>query len=187
MRTGRVALPGRERGRGLSYLALIEAAIVAVFRKLGLPLTNIARTREYMAQNFNSEFPFTEYRFKTDGYHLLMDLQEFEPSLKLAGWIVADQGGQLGWESMIADRLFEFDYDDRLDLAVRWHVAGRDSLVLIDPRVRFGAPTVKGVPTWVLKGRWDAGESTSEIEDDFGLSEEEISHGLRFEGVDLAA
>ena len=187
MGEGRVALPGRERRRGLSYLELIEAAIVAVFRKLGLPLSNIARTREYMAQNFNSEFPFTEYRFKTDGYHLLMDLQEFEPALKLSGWIVADEGGQLGWESMMADRLFEFDYDEQLDLAVKWHVGGRDSLVLIDPRVAFGAPTLKGIPTWVLRGRWNAGESTSDIEDDFGLSQEEIKHGLHFEGIQLAA
>jgi uncharacterized protein (DUF433 family) len=39
----------------------------------------------------------------------------------------------------------------------------------------------------VLKGRWSAGESVSDIVDDFGLGEEEITKGLAFEGIQLAA
>ena len=66
-----------------------------------------------------------------------------------------------------------------------WHLRGRDNPVSIDPRVSFGAPTVKDIPTWVLKGRWDAGESVPDIQRDFRLSEDEINHGLQFEDVDL--
>ena len=42
--------------------------------------------------------------------------------------------------------------------------------MLIDPRISFGAPMIKGVPTWVLKGRHEAGESIGDIRDDFSLT-----------------
>ena len=134
-----------------------------------------------------TEFPFAEYRFKTDGYHLLMNLAEVEPVLPTDDLIVADVGGQLGWNTMMVDRLLEFDYDPEYELALQWFAAGRQSQVIIDPRVSHGAPTVKGIPTWVLKGRWVAGESIVDIQEDFALGEAEIADGLRFEGVDIVA
>ena len=185
--SGFPALPGREHGKPLSYLELIEIAVVTTFRKFNVPLGNIAKTRFYMAQMFNSEFPFAEYRFKTDGYHLLMDLAEVEPISPTDDLIVADAGGQLGWNAMMVDRLLEFDYDLQYELALQWFAAGRQSEVIIDPRVSYGAPMVKGIPTWVLKGRWIAGESIADIQEDFNLGEKDIADGLRFEGVKVAA
>ena len=88
---------------------------------------------------------------------------------------------------MMVDRLMEFDYDLDYELALQWFAAGRQSQVMIDPRVSYGAPMVKGIPTWVLKGRWDAGESIPDIQEDFALAEDEIADGLRFEGVEVAA
>ena len=160
---------------------------MTTFRKLNVPLGNIAKTRHYMAQTFNAEFPFAEYRFKTYGYHLLMNLAAVEPILPTDDLIVADVGGQLGWNTMMEDRLLEFDYDLEYELALQWFAAGRQSRVIIDPRVSYGAPTVKGIPTWVLKGRWVAGESIVDIQEDFNLGEAEIADGLRFEGVDIVA
>lgn len=42
---------------------------------------------------------------------------------------------------------------------------------------------MRGTPTWVIKGRWDAGESDSDIVDDFQIEKEEVREALRFEGV----
>ena len=44
---------------------------------------------------------------------------------------------------------------------------------------------VSGVPTWVVKGRWDAGERIIDIESDFGLNQEEIKQALTFEGIHI--
>lgn len=178
-------LPGKQPGKHLSYLQLIELGVVAVFREWGVPLESISRTREYTAQTFNSEFPFVEYRFKTDGFHLLMNLVDVVPELKRDDLIVADKSGQLGWASMMEDKLLQFDYDLQYELALRWFVAGRDSRVVIDPRIAFGAPTVDGIATWVLKGRWKAGETLADIREDFGLTEEQIGDALKFEGVEV--
>lgn len=181
------ALPHHDRGTPLSYLELVEVAIVAVFRRFNVPFRNIATTRDYMAQTFNSEYPFAEYRFKTDGFHLLMNLSQAEPRIGTDDLIVADKSGQIGWASMMVDRLFEFDYDQQYELALRWWVAGRDSRVVVDPRIAFGAPMVRGVATWVIKGRHLAGETISDIKEDFDLEDVDVVDALKFEDVEVAA
>ncbi len=152
-----------------------------------------------MQTTFSCEYPFTAYNFKTDGVRMLLRLSESdevpelretfftldeEPITAETKVIVADAGGQLGWEGMMADRLAEFDYE--YDLALVWHVAGRASPVKIDPRLSFGAPTVSGVPTWILKGRWDAGESLNDIVDDFGVDRDVVIRGLQFEKIPVS-
>jgi uncharacterized protein (DUF433 family) len=57
--------------------------------------------------------------------------------------------------------------------------------VVIDPRISFGAPVVSGIPTWVVKGRWEAGENIFDIREDFGLDENDIRHALTFEGIQI--
>ena len=57
--------------------------------------------------------------------------------------------------------------------------------VSIDPRISFGAPIVKGVPTWAIKGRYEAGEGIGDICEDFDLKREEVCHGLDFEGIQI--
>jgi uncharacterized protein (DUF433 family) len=163
----------------------IEVAFVATFRRLGVSLQRIRKARDYFAQAFGVEFPFAQLEVKTDGHHLLMELLDLEPDSQIAKLILGDAAGQLAWEPMVAERFAEFDYEH--DLAVRWHVAGRDSRVVIDPRISFGAPTIRGVPTWALRGRSRAGEPMDEIGVDFGLEPDEVREALVFEGIKVAA
>ncbi|MDD5312632.1 MAG: DUF433 domain-containing protein [Dehalococcoidia bacterium] len=178
------ALPGKEQRKPLTYLQLIELAFVATFRRLGVSLQRIRKAREYAATNLNSEYPFVELRWKTEGTHMLLDLIGIEEDIELKKLIVADQYGQLGWEKLVGDRFVQFDYIN--GLALIWHVAGRESPVIIDPRIAFGAPTIRGIATWVVKGRWEAKETVQDIKDDFGLTNEEIKYAFRFEGVPVA-
>ena len=97
------------------------------------------------------------------------------------GVVVADTAGQLAWADLLGERFAQFDYE--LDLAVTWHPAGRESAVKIDPRIAFGKPVAEGIPTWAIKGRWAAGESLEEIEEDFGISQQVIKGALIFERV----
>ena len=182
------ALPGSQRREPLSYMELIEVAFVAFFRNLGLSLQRLRGARTYAAQAFNSEFPFVEYRWKSEGYHLLMDFDQFEQSDDFRV-VVADRGGQLAWEDLIEDKFAEFNYEmvGEENWALRWHPVGRLSKVVIDPRISFGAPMVEGLPTWVIKGRWKAQEDVDEIVDDFGITRAAVIDGLRFEGIEAAA
>jgi uncharacterized protein (DUF433 family) len=182
------ALPGSVPRRPLSYMELIEVAFVAFFRNIGVPLQRIRSARDYVAQNFNAEYPFVEHRFKTEGAHILMDFAEFASADDFKQVVVADDDGQLAWEQMASNKFAEFDYEvlGQEMLALKWHPAGRDSKVVIDPRVSFGAPTVNGVPTWSLKGRYETGESVEDIIEDFQISKNDTLDALNFEGIQIA-
>jgi uncharacterized protein (DUF433 family) len=175
-------LSAREEKASLSYMQLIEVAVVAAFRKMGVPLKNIRATREYARHYIKSEYPFATFRFKEEAKHLYLDSYELD-DIAPGTVVQTDQGGQLAWEAVIG-RLREFDYEaEHEGLALKWHVAGRSSPIIIDPRIAFGAPAVKGTPTWVIKGRWDAGESDSDIADDFRIDPSDVKEALKFEGV----
>jgi uncharacterized protein (DUF433 family) len=165
----------------LSYFQLIEVAVVAAFRKMGVTMKTIRATREYAAHNLKCEFPFATYTFKENAKHLFLDSKELE-DVAPGSVVATDQGGQLEWETVIG-RLREFDYEDEHGIALKWHVAGRESPILIDPRIAFGTPAIKGTPTWIIKGRWDAGESDSDIADDFQIDPSDVKAALKFEGV----
>ena len=115
--------------------------------------------------------------FARAGRELLLNLRDVLPGNE-SGSIVASKWGQRAWDEFLP----EFEYEGG-DIVVQWHVRGRQSPILIDPRVAFGAPTVDGVPTWAIKGRREAGETVDDIADDFSLAPEEVLAALEFEGV----
>jgi uncharacterized protein (DUF433 family) len=177
----KATLSTKENGAALSYLQLIEVAVVASFRKAGVSLKKIKSAREYLGNQLQAEHPFAEYRFKTDGKELWMDYAQFEAVAGDKTLLSASQNGQLAWTDIIG-KLQEFEYEDD-GLAIKWHVAGADQDIVIDPRIQFGAPAIDGVATWVFKGRWEAGEPLDEIADDFGVPNSAVKQALQFEGV----
>lgn len=173
----------REFGKELSYLQLIEVAVVSAMRRGGIRLNEIRATRAFMQDRFKSEYPFAEYRFKHDGKSLWLSDRDIPGLGKRRGHLIrTGKQGQLAWEQIIG-RLKEFEYE-RQGIAIRWRVNGPSSPVTIDPRISYGSPAVRGVPTWIIKGRWDAREGLDEIADDFGLKERDVADALRFEGMD---
>ena len=163
-------------------MQLIELAVVAAMRSEGVKLRAIRAAREYMAGTLESEFPFAEYRFKTDGIDMILDYEQIDPTAGVDKLLYASRGGQLGWKEILDRRLREFEYEDG-GIVIRWHVGGDNSDVVIDPRVSFGAPMISGAATWAIKGRWTAGESVADIADDFSLSPDNVADALTFEDI----
>lgn len=174
-------LPGKEPRAELSYMQLIETAVVAAMRRADIPLAEIKSGHDYFARVLEVEFPFASHRFKADGRRIVLDYKELEPETQLDKLLYSD--GQLGWKDVVEPLLKEFEYQDD-GLAVRWRVAGLKSKVIIDPQVSFGAPSVSGAATWVLRDRYLGGESVSDIADDFDLKEKEVLDALLFEGIE---
>lgn len=57
--------------------------------------------------------------------------------------------------------------------------------VFINPRVNFGAPTVRatGIKTSIIYARYKGGESVTEIAEDYDISEAEVKAAIEFEEV----
>ena len=186
-RTKRV-LPGRVRRAPLSYLELVEVAFVATLRHMDIKLEQIRIAHDFLRTRFAVEYPFAQLKLKTDGAEVLKDL-EVEQGDWVELMIVASRHGELLFREMIQDRIREFVYDEHWGWAITWYPRGVSGPVLVDPRVAFGAPVLReyGLPTWVVKGRYQAGESEAEIQEDFGISLIAVRQALDFEGVPLAA
>lgn len=71
-------------------------------------------------------------------------------------------------------------------LAVRLRPDGRDSEVVIDPEVRFGSPTVRGIPTETIAEQVRAGDSVEGVASDFGLDLGTVLDALHFERPERA-
>ena len=176
---GEPVIPGYTPRFNLSWLQMVEVAFVSAMRRSGLSLQRIRRAKEYLAQAYKVDYPFAQIRLKTDGAHVLKnaDASEGGPGVL----VVADKRGQLAWELILSEGYRQFDYEK--GLALVWYPDGRNRLITMDPRVAFGMPAVKGVPTGVLAGRFTAGEDIRMISDDFGLSVGMVIQALAFEGA----
>ena len=183
-RCGRV-LADKDQGCPLSYLQLVEVAFVATLRNMGVQLSRIRVARDYLRKIFDVEYPFAMRRLKTDGARILIDLRAEEGQWINRLLVEASAHGQIIWAEPILDRIEEFDWDDVRQLAMRWFPRGRNARLVVDPQIQFGAPILRdsAVPTLVVKGRFEAGESMKEIEEDFGIDEAAIREALVFEGI----
>lgn len=178
----RPMLNQREKKAGISFLQLIEIAVVSAMRKQGVKVLEIRAAREFLATKLGVKYPFAQIRFKADGVDILLEFDELNADGVTEKLVVANKGGQMIWTDMLSDKLREFNYD--LDGIVdSWKVNGIESRIEISPKVSFGMPHIRGVSTLAVKQRWAGGYSVPDISDDLGLKEDAVEEALRFEGL----
>jgi uncharacterized protein (DUF433 family) len=172
-------LSARNERSSLSYLQLIELAVIALIKKSGVKFDEIRRAREYASKELKSDFPFAQHRFKTDGASLLLKVSDFNKTDNRDHLVHAgNTSGQLVW-STVLPLLKNFDYEN--SVAVRWLVNEQRTKIFIDPRVAFGAPHIEGIPTWVIAEKYKSGDDLNEIAYDYELNFEQIEDALIFE------
>lgn len=176
-------LSEKQSHKGISFLQLIELAVVADMRALGVKLCEIELARSFFRKETGLEFPFAQLRFKTDGADVFSDLQGELGEIIEDKVLSANHGGQYVWTEMLSSRFKEFNYDDS-GAVIAWKVAGANKDIEINPQVAFGAPQIAGVKTGIIKGRWTSGEEVDEIADEFSLSTSQVLEALIFEGIE---
>ena len=170
---------------GLSYLQLVELAFVTTLRDAGIPVRLIRAARGRLAEEFNFEHPFARHEFMTVGNGALVDLLGGHAGAPRGPGATGRDNGLPDWRGPLEKKFMEFDY--QYGLALRWHLAGRESQVMIDPRHRWGWPMVQGLETWAIKGSYDAGETLEDIAEDYAVTIDGVLDALRFEGVSEVA
>jgi len=181
----RAMLKEKEQHVALSFFQLIELAVVAEMRRAGLKVVEIARARNWFTRSTGLQYPFAQLRFKTDGAEIFQDDEGPLRDGDVEKLISANHSGQYVWRDLLSTRLKEFNYDEATGAVIKWKVAGADKPILIDPKVAFGAPQVRGVKTGILKAHWISGEEVPDLAEDFDLTTDEILEALKFEGVQI--
>ncbi len=103
--------------------------------------------------------------------------------------IDASRGGQLGLRGVLELYMARVDREAggviRLYPFTRPSLADAPRLVAIDPTVSFGRPVIAGtsIPTAVLHERWKAGDSITDLAEDYDRPVAEIEEALRYEAA----
>jgi uncharacterized protein (DUF433 family) len=150
-------------------------------------LDGLRRAHTYLRKTFQAEYPFAQLAVKTGGVSVLAEYVGYEGGRTLRGLLAPDHDSQWEWPEAIQQRFGQFDYEG--GRAVRWYPRGRANPIIVDPRIAFGVPIIEpaGIATWVIRERYGAGESLPEIEEDFGVTREQVAAALAFEGVAVHA
>jgi len=168
--------------RALSFLNLVEAhVLVAIRRQHHVPLPKVRQALAYVGKKLGTQRPLAESEFQTDGVDLFLD--------KLGSLINVTREGQTEMADVIRDHLRRIERDAQ-GIPVRLFLFTRKdqfrdqaSPVVIDPQVAFGRPVLSGrsVPTAVLADRFKAGDTMTQLAEDYDTSTQNIEEALRCE------
>ena len=168
----------------LSFLNLIEAHVLDAIRyKDKIPLKNVRNAMNHLRDKYGSEHPLVEYAFEHDGVDLFV-------RLTTADIVNVSKLGQLAMKDVVVSYLKRIARDPTGSAIALYPFLKRNSeiaeepkLVLIDPRISFGKPTLVGVgvPTSVVADRHEAGESVAELARDYECEASEIEAAIDYE------
>jgi uncharacterized protein (DUF433 family) len=170
----------------LSFINLVEAHVLDAIRrehKIALPAVRTAL--DYIRKQFDSPHPLAHADFQTDGIALFVS--------HFGKLIAASEAGQLAMRHMLAAYLRRVEHDSN-GLAVRLYPFTRKrqpdepKVIVIDPWISFGRPTITGtgITTAIIAERYKAGESVDELAEDYGCQRGHVEEAVRCE-LDLAA
>jgi len=172
--------------RDLSFQNLVELHVLAAIRRQHrISLQNVRKAVAFLRKRLGTRHPLAARAMLTDGRDLLV---EIGPDL-----VNASRAGQ--FEMAIVDAYLErIEFNKRGEL-LRLYPFTSQSLatdrrsVVIDPRIQFGRPCLRGtgVPTAVVAERFLAGESIASLVEDYGIAAAQIEEALRYEQAARAA
>lgn len=167
-----------------TFLDLIDLLFVKKFLEHGKALKHgisLQKLRKALkeAEELIGGHHFAQRSFFTDGSDIYLQVQEKgEFLLELLS------GGQWVIAPVILAIAHQIDFHDATGFAERWYPLGRENLVVLDPAIAFGAPTIveHGVKTANLYDLFKGeGDRTEPVATWMDLSVEEVGAAVRFE------
>lgn len=182
-----IIIPADENPLSLSFINLIEVfVLISIRRKYNISMIKLRNALEYIKNEFPSEHPLADKEFETDGINLFLE--------KTGKLYNISQHGQTEMVSIIKQYLKRIERDDEGN-PIRFYPMSRKGkldqpkLILIDPTISFGRPTIskKAIPIDIIFERWEAGESIADLARDYECTQEEIEEALRIPKSQQAA
>lgn len=175
-----IALPDAKLA-ALSFVNLVEAHVLdAIRREHQVPFPNVRSAVSYVQRQFGSKHPLAEQKFETDGVNLFVS--RFEKLVSVS------EEGQLAMRELIKAHLRRIDRDPagfamRLYPFTRKYELDQPKIIVIDPFVSFGRPTISGtgVTTSMLSERYKAGDSMDALAEDYGCERAQVEEAVRCE------
>jgi uncharacterized protein (DUF433 family) len=163
---------------------LLEAHILAgIRRKHGVRLPQVRAALDYVQRRCGVNRPLIDQSFQTDGRFLFIE--------KLERLINVSKEGQMSMPDLLP-QLERIERDPQgLPLKLYPFTRALESrsssfdprIVVMNPRISFGRPSVGGVATSTIWNRFLAGDSPRDLSRDYGLALEAIEEAIRCEAA----
>lgn len=173
----------RERSTGdevVTWGEFVETRLLGEYRDKGVPMLRMRPAVEILRRDFGP-YPLAKSRPFTDNKDLILRMQD-ESDLDRRMRFVVVRTGQLALSEELARYLDQVSFDAN-DVPTSVRPLGGSDPVLIDPFVRGGAPTIRGVPTDVISSLHHGGDTTTDLARWYDLSPDEVRAAIEFEGT----
>jgi uncharacterized protein (DUF433 family) len=163
----------------LGFLDLIESAFVRHFRDIGYSPQTIRKVALKLRDRHGVDHPFAmNKRFKADGKSIFEEVVTDEGERRLVNLMNDNFVIIPAVEPSLFDQVFYVD-----DIAREWTPIRQHDRIVMNPKIAFGRPVVKGVwvPTETLFNSYQVEGGVREAAEEFGISEADVSAAVSFE------
>jgi uncharacterized protein (DUF433 family) len=161
---------------------MVEARYLREYRSRNVSMQRLRPFIADIRQRFGLPYPLAHLKPFTSGRRLLLEAQDQQHLPHTLRMIYEVGTGQLILDPRVTGFLERVDFSgDEDQAAERIRPAGKDSPVVIDPRIASGASTVRGTRTEILAEQADAGASADEIAEDFRMPVQLVESALSYE------
>ncbi|MGH8903768.1 MAG: DUF433 domain-containing protein [Egibacteraceae bacterium] len=164
----------------------IEAGLIKQLRARRVPLGSVRRFSRAAHLALDWEYPLARHDiYVGPDRKILYEAQRIARLDKQAPLLLVAEGGEYGQGQqylsgdVLRDFLEPIAFQD--DVSVQYRPRARHADVVVDPRVRFGAPQIQGVPTEALWSQREAGDSLAGLAEDFVLPLARVEEAIAFE------
>ena len=185
-------VPEFRGGPSVPFVGLAEGMFLAALRRAGMPLQRIRPALELIRSELGVEHALASRRLYVDGAELLWEVRNAhavgpETRHLIARDLVVLRNGQYVFREVVEKYLNLITYDD--EYARRVHLPGYEvAEIVVDPDVNFGEPYFAriGTPLATVHRMLRAGETITDVADDFGIPVEHVTEVAQRDDV-LAA
>jgi uncharacterized protein (DUF433 family) len=167
----------------IPFVGLAEGMVLAAIRASGVPLQRIRPALEALQREWGLQHALASRRLYTDGAEVLFDLAEetSTDATKKVEQLIVVRNGQHVFSDIVQEYLQRIEYsNDGFAELIRLPRYETEAVV-VDIRRSGGKPIFRsgGARVVDVLNRFWAGESLGELEDEFGVPEEELEDALR--------
>jgi uncharacterized protein (DUF433 family) len=167
-------------GASVTWAEFVEAGLLRQYRReLKVPLPELRAFIELLRERFDVPYPLADRRPYASGKALVLEAQE-QAALPGDFWLVTVAGGQLLLTPPSESFLRRARWEGEVATGWRPH-EDQDSVVLIDPAVRFGRPAVGGISTEVIWEHSETVRMTTRSPEVYGLTPRDVAWALAYE------
>jgi uncharacterized protein (DUF433 family) len=171
--------------RVVTWAEFVEAGWLSEYRNKNVPMPELRKFIDELRDNFGVPYPLADRRPLVSGRQLVYDAQT-TAGLGIDYYLVSVAHDQMILTAPGQAFAQRIEWDGDIPVAYRPDLNPKSS-VRIDPDVRFGKPSVKGISTEAIWEQSEVGEDVDTLASIYQLDAADIHWALSYENAQRAA